>query len=102
MDILAVTNFPDIRLKSIIRSSEDGNLLIIPREGGYMVRLYIELDALQFASSNQSEEIKVEDLIQAAKPKFCQNCLKRRLATRYFGNRTSLFTLSLHTVDGQH
>ena len=38
MDILAVTNFPDIRLKSIIRSTDDGNLLIIPREGGYMVR----------------------------------------------------------------
>ena len=67
MDILAVTNFPDIRLKSIIRSTDDGNLLIIPREGGYMVRFYIELDALQFASNNQSKKIEVDDLIQAAK-----------------------------------
>jgi phenol 2-monooxygenase len=67
MDILAVTNFPDIRLKSIIRSTDDGNLLIIPREGGYMVRFYIELDALQFASSNQSKKIEVDDLIEAAK-----------------------------------
>jgi len=44
MDVLAVTDFPDIRLKCVINSTE-GNMLIIPREGGYLVRLYIELDA---------------------------------------------------------
>ena len=44
MDVLAVTDFPDIRLKSAIHSANQGNLLIIPREGGYLVRLYIELD----------------------------------------------------------
>jgi phenol 2-monooxygenase len=44
MDVLAVTDFPDIRLKSAITSAE-GSILIIPREGGYMVRLYIELDS---------------------------------------------------------
>jgi phenol 2-monooxygenase (NADPH) len=43
MDVLAVTDFPDIRLKSAIYSAE-GNILVIPREGGYLVRLYIELD----------------------------------------------------------
>ena len=43
MDVLAVTDFPDIRLKSAITSSE-GSLLLIPREGGHLVRLYIELD----------------------------------------------------------
>lgn len=46
MDILAVTNFPDIRKKVAIQSAESGSLLIIPREGGYMVRMYIELDQL--------------------------------------------------------
>src|SRR4051794_15886075 len=44
MDVLAVTDFPDIRLKTAILSANQGNLLIIPREGGYLVRLYIELD----------------------------------------------------------
>jgi 2-polyprenyl-6-methoxyphenol hydroxylase-like FAD-dependent oxidoreductase len=39
MDILAVTDFPDFRLKSAIQSAKEGNLLIIPREGGYLVRL---------------------------------------------------------------
>jgi phenol 2-monooxygenase len=43
MDVLAVTDFPDIRLKSAVYS-QAGNILIIPREGGYLVRLYVALD----------------------------------------------------------
>jgi phenol 2-monooxygenase (NADPH) len=43
MDVLAVTDFPDIRLKSAIYS-EQGNILIIARAGGYLVRFYVELD----------------------------------------------------------
>lgn len=43
MDILAVTDFPDIRLKSAIQSGNRGNILIIPREGGHLVRLYVDL-----------------------------------------------------------
>ncbi|MBT4353394.1 MAG: FAD-binding protein [Rhodospirillaceae bacterium] len=66
MDILAVTNFPDIRLKTIIRSAADGNLLIIPREGGYMVRFYIELEALGYKEKLKNKKIEVEDLIKAA------------------------------------
>src|SRR4029077_333626 len=46
MDVLAVTDFPDIRLKSTIHSANEGAVLIIPREGGYLVRLYVELDKL--------------------------------------------------------
>ena len=44
MDVLAVTDFPDIRVKCAIYSASQGNILVIPREGGYMVRLYIELN----------------------------------------------------------
>ena len=44
MDVLAVTDFPDIRVKCAISSASQGNILIIPREGGYLVRFYIELD----------------------------------------------------------
>jgi phenol 2-monooxygenase len=43
MDVLVDTDFPDIRLKSAITSAA-GSVLVIPREGGYLVRLYIELD----------------------------------------------------------
>ncbi|MGY2051723.1 FAD-binding monooxygenase [Methylobacterium sp. JK268] len=43
VDMLAVTDFPDIRLKTAIQSAEAGNILLIPREGGYLVRLYVDL-----------------------------------------------------------
>ncbi|MGO4833900.1 FAD-dependent monooxygenase, partial [Rhizobiaceae sp. 2RAB30] len=66
MDVLAVTDFPDIRLKAAIHSANEGNLLIIPREGGYMVRLYIELDKLSEHERASSRNITVEHLISAA------------------------------------
>lgn len=43
VDMLAVTDFPDIRLKAAIQSHSEGNILLIPREGGYMVRLYVDM-----------------------------------------------------------
>ncbi|ORY17091.1 putative phenol 2-monooxygenase [Clohesyomyces aquaticus] len=42
MDIYPRTNFPDIRRKCTIHSSA-GKILIIPREGGSLVRFYIQL-----------------------------------------------------------
>ncbi len=46
MDVLAVTSFPDWRMKSFVRSQDDGILMVLPREGGHLVRLYVELDSL--------------------------------------------------------
>jgi len=66
MDVLAVTDFPDIRLKSVIQSANEGSLLIIPREGGYMVRLYIELDKLNENERISSKNITTDHLIAAA------------------------------------
>ena len=43
MDILANTDFPDIQVKCSIQSHEAGNILTIPREGGYLVRVYVDL-----------------------------------------------------------
>ncbi len=43
VDMLAVTDFPDIRRKAAIQSADEGNILLIPREGGYLVRLYVDL-----------------------------------------------------------
>lgn len=42
MDALAVTDFPDIRMKCAIQSRH-GSILLIPREGGYLFRMYIDL-----------------------------------------------------------
>ena len=66
MDVLAVTDFPDIRLKSTIRSANEGSVLIIPREGGYLVRLYVELDKLNENERISSRNVTVEQLIAAA------------------------------------
>jgi len=43
MDVLAVTDFPDIRLKAAIQSHEHGQILLIPREGGHLFRMYVDL-----------------------------------------------------------
>ncbi len=70
MDVLAVTNFPDVRLKCAIQSASQGSLLIIPREGGYMVRMYIELDALSEGERAGDRDVSPEMLIQKAKAIF--------------------------------
>ncbi|MGC3940984.1 FAD-dependent monooxygenase [Roseobacter sp. EG26] len=67
MDVLPRTNFPDIRLKCAIQSADQGSILIIPREGGYMVRLYIELDALDEAERAADRNITSEQLIGKAR-----------------------------------
>lgn len=66
MDVLALTDFPDIRLKAAIQSAEAGSLLIIPREGGYMVRLYIELDELAEGERAADRQVNPEALIAKA------------------------------------
>ena len=66
MDVLAVSSFPDIRLKTLIKSNSSGNIVIIPREGGYLVRLYIELDELSEAERVRSKNITVQELVAAA------------------------------------
>ncbi len=66
MDVLAVTDFPDIRCKTLIQSANEGNIIIIPREGGYLVRLYIELDKLKAGERVASRNITLETLIAAA------------------------------------
>jgi 2-polyprenyl-6-methoxyphenol hydroxylase-like FAD-dependent oxidoreductase len=67
MDVLAVTDFPDIRLKTVVQSANEGNLLIIPREGGYLVRLYIELDKLSAHERVANLHVTPEHLAAAAR-----------------------------------
>jgi phenol 2-monooxygenase len=66
MDVLAVTDFPDVRFKSLIQSAHDGSMLIIPREGGYLFRLYIEMDRLDAGERVSNRNITSDDLIAAA------------------------------------
>ncbi|MCD2198147.1 FAD-dependent monooxygenase [Actinomycetospora endophytica] len=65
MDVLVDTDFPDIRLKSAITSAE-GSILVVPREGGYLVRLYIELDNDRDAEVLRSRSVSPEHLAEVA------------------------------------
>ena len=67
MDVLAVTDFPDVRFKSLIQSAKDGSIIIIPREGGYLFRLYIEMDKLDAGERVSNRNITSDDLIAAAR-----------------------------------
>ncbi|MGQ7244991.1 FAD-binding monooxygenase [Salinicola sp. V024] len=67
MDVLAVTDFPDIRMKAAIHSANEGNILVIPREGGYLVRLYIELDKLKEDERVANRNITSDQLVAAAR-----------------------------------
>ena len=66
MDILANTDFPDIRQKCLISSAKEGNVLILPREGGYIFRMYVELDKLAPDEKIAQRKLNQDDIIAAA------------------------------------
>ena len=66
MDILAVTDFPDVRCKCLIQSNHEGSMLIIPREGGYLFRLYVELTKLDAGERVANRHITVDELVAKA------------------------------------
>lgn len=66
MDLLVVTDFPDIRVKSFIQSKEHGAVMTIPREGGYLCRFYIELGLLGEGQRAADLNLKAEDVIAKA------------------------------------
>jgi phenol 2-monooxygenase len=65
VDMLAVTDFPDIRLKAAIQSADEGNILLIPREGGYMVRLYVDLGDIDPAQRDAFREKHTQESVIA-------------------------------------
>jgi len=66
MDVLVNTDFPDIRFKALIQSASEGSIVLIPREGGYMVRIYVEMDKLAENERVAGRNITIEQLIAAA------------------------------------
>jgi phenol 2-monooxygenase len=67
MDVLCVTDFPDIRRKTAIQSAAEGSMLVIPREGGFLVRMYIELDKLADDQRVAALNVTTDHLIAAAR-----------------------------------
>jgi phenol 2-monooxygenase len=66
MDVLAVTDFPDWRMKSFVRSQGDGVLMVLPREGGHLVRLYVELERLGEHERAADRGMGAQDIIAKA------------------------------------
>ena len=66
MDILANTDFPDVRQKCLISSAKEGNVLVLPREGGYIFRMYVELDKLRPDEKAANRKMNQDDIIAAA------------------------------------
>ncbi len=65
MDVLPVSDFPDIRRKSLVQSAGGGSLIIIPREGGYLTRIYVEMDKLEKSERVANRNFDVQDVIAA-------------------------------------
>ena len=65
MDVLAVTDFPDIRTKCSIQS-EAGSILLIPREGGYLFRMYVDLGAVAADDHHGVRNTTIEQVIARA------------------------------------
>ncbi|HEY8906293.1 MAG TPA: FAD-dependent monooxygenase, partial [Rhodoferax sp.] len=66
MDVLTVTDFPDWRMKSFVRSQDEGILMVLPREGGHLVCLYVELDRLGEDERVADRGMGAQDIIAKA------------------------------------
>ena len=66
MDVLAVTDFPDIRTKCAIQSHSGGSILLIPREGGHLFRMYVDLGEVPADGSNKVRETPIDTIIAKA------------------------------------
>lgn len=66
MDVMANTDFPDFQVKCSIQSHAAGNILLIPREGGYLSRLYVDLGEMHEGSADEVRATPVEAIIAKA------------------------------------
>ncbi|MDM7991325.1 FAD-binding monooxygenase [Arthrobacter sp. zg-Y877] len=66
MDVLANTDFPDIRTKCAIQSSNGGSILLIPREGGHLFRMYVDLGVVPDGDNGAVRRTTIEEIIGKA------------------------------------
>ena len=65
MDVLVNTDFPDWRTKCAI-NAEAGNILHIPREGGYLSRVYVDLGEVAADDDHRVRQTPIEEIIRRA------------------------------------
>ncbi|ALE93697.1 phenol 2-monooxygenase [Arthrobacter alpinus] len=66
MDVLARTDFPDIRTKCAIQSHDGGSILLIPREGGHLFRMYVDLGVVPEDDNGAVRNTSLETIIAKA------------------------------------
>ncbi len=66
MDVLANTDFPDIRTKCAITSGSGGSILLIPREGGHLFRMYVDLGVVPEGNAGAVRSTSIEQIIARA------------------------------------
>ncbi|RMJ27070.1 Phenol 2-monooxygenase [Aspergillus sp. HF37] len=62
LDIIPITNFPDIRMRCAIHSANHGSVMVIPRENK-LVRLYIQLQSTDHDGSKVDRSNITPDMI---------------------------------------
>lgn len=65
MDVVVDTDFPDWRTKCAIHS-QAGSILHIPREGGYLCRVYVDLGVVAEDDNHKVRETPIEKIIEKA------------------------------------
>jgi phenol 2-monooxygenase len=67
LDIVPITDFPDIRMRCAIHSAESGSVMVIPRENK-LVRLYIQLTTTDGAGGKKFDRstINPQTILQSA------------------------------------
>ncbi|GMK58555.1 hypothetical protein CspeluHIS016_0505870 [Cutaneotrichosporon spelunceum] len=65
MDTLGVSNFPDLRTKCAIQSAA-GSILLIPREGGQLTRMYVDLGNQDENDAGAIRKTNIKQIIQYA------------------------------------
>ncbi|MDE0545964.1 FAD-dependent monooxygenase [Microbacterium sp. C7(2022)] len=65
MDVLVNTDFPDWRTKCAI-NAEAGNILHIPREGGYLSRVYVDLGEVAAGDNHEVRNTSIDQIIRKA------------------------------------
>ncbi|EPS45902.1 hypothetical protein H072_107 [Dactylellina haptotyla CBS 200.50] len=66
LDIIPITDFPDIRVRSLIHSASSGSLMVIPREKR-VVRLYIQLkEVSEGGGAIDRSKVTPEQILKAA------------------------------------
>lgn len=58
LDIVPITDFPDIRMRCAIHSADAGSVMVIPRENK-LVRLYIQLTTTNSEGGAKADRSKI-------------------------------------------